>query len=385
MMLVHRNNRLFYMMIVCLLTVTAAMAQNHKKTDSILKAASTEIYVNPDKVIKIGEMVVKQSEKDIDFKIRGYKLIADAYSSKRDYEKSLQYVIKANDLLHLSQDKLLKIIITNKMGIQYHQLKVYDKALQYLDQGEQLIMEYPNKDSIHSELGKNYIVRGFIYKEKLSCAIAVAFLDRGIAELLKSKQKSDNARISIAQYNKGNCYLLMSNNLLARVNFEQAIESAKSVNAKSLQAFALKGLSKVYTLEGKYTEAIAALKEALTLSAEVDDLILNQEIYNGLSENYLAVNDWDNFKIYHLKYSTTQKLIKEHERVSVSESLGLKESELKTKLADLTSQFYYLLLALFIFLTLVVLFFYLLIKRKSKDIVVMKTQIHQLQHKKDKE
>ena len=177
----------------------------------------------------------------------------------------------------------------------------------------------------------------------------------------------------------------MSNNLLARVNFEQAIESAKSVNAKSLQAFALKGLSKVYTLEGKYTEAIAALKEALTLSAEVDDLILNQEIYNGLSENYLAVNDWDNFKIYHLKYSTTQKLIKEHERVSVSESLGLKETELKTKLADLTSQFYYLLLALFIFLTLVVLFFYLLIKRKSKDIVVMKTQIHQLQHKKGKE
>jgi tetratricopeptide (TPR) repeat protein len=385
MMQVKKHTIVFYILVVGLLTANALCAQKGKKLDSIIKAASAEIYTDPDKVIKTGEQIVKQSEKNVDYKIKGYKLIADAYSSKRDYEKSLAYVIKANELLNLSQDELLKIIILNKMGIQYHQLKVYDKALQYLDQAEQLIMEYPIKDSIHTELGKNYCVRGFIYKEKLSCAIAVAFLDRGIAEIRKSHLKADNAKLSIAQYNKGNCYLLMSNNTLARKNFEESVESAKMVNAKSLQAFALKGLAKVFTLEGKYAEAINALKEALNLSSEVDDLILNQELYNGLSENYLAVNDWDNYKIYHLKYNNTQKLIKDHERVSVSESLGVKAGELKTKLTDLSSRFYYLLLVLFLLLTLIVLFFYVIIKRKRKDIDAIKNQIYLLQNKKGKE
>ncbi|MFN7013238.1 MAG: hypothetical protein ACK4ON_03095, partial [Bacteroidia bacterium] len=168
-----KKNIYFLLLLLVAKLVTADMvhSQNYKRIDSILRVASTEIYVNPDKVIKLGHTVVKLSGENIDYKIKAYKLISDAYSSRRDYEKSLEYVIKANELLGESNDKLLKIIIVNKMGIQYHQLKVYDKAIQYLDQAEQLIGEYPVKDSIHTELGKNYIVRGFIYKEKLSCAI----------------------------------------------------------------------------------------------------------------------------------------------------------------------------------------------------------------------
>lgn len=375
---------LFYILVVNLLATLHSYAQDHKQKDRIIKSASNEIYINPDKVIQIGEQLVKESAQDVDYRIKGYKLISDAYSSKRDYEKSLSFVIKANSLLHLSHDKLLKITILNKTGIQYHQLKIYDKAIQYLDQAEQLIAEYPIKDSIHSELGKNYIVRGFIYKEKLSCSIAVAFFDRGISELLKSKTGLDNTKISIAKYNKGNCYLLMSKNALAFQNFQQAIESAKKVNAKSLQAFALKGLAKVYTLEGKYNEAIQSLKEALQISAEVDDLILNQEIYNGLSGNYLAINEWEEYKIYLSKYNATQKLLKEHERISVSESLDVKANESKVKSEHLTTKFYYLILGLFLLLILIVIFFTIIIKRKKKELELIKNQISLLQNKKMK-
>jgi tetratricopeptide (TPR) repeat protein len=141
-------------------------AQNTKKLDSILKVTSNEIYINPDNVIKIGQDFVKNSGDNIEYTIKGYKLISDAYSSKRDYQKSLEYLIKASELLDQTNNKFLKINIINKTGIQYHQLKVYDKAMQYLDQAEQLIAEYPVKDSIHIELGKNYMIRGFIYKEK---------------------------------------------------------------------------------------------------------------------------------------------------------------------------------------------------------------------------
>jgi tetratricopeptide (TPR) repeat protein len=377
---------LFFVLAIGFLMAGPLCAQKNKNLDSILDAAGNEIYENPDHAIDVGQKVLKESEDNVDYKIKAYKLISDAYSSKRDYEKSLEYLIKASELLGQSNDKLLKIIIVNKTGIQYHQLKVYDKAIQYLDQAEHLIADYPNKDSIHTELGKNYIVRGFIYKEKLSCAIAISFIDRGIAELRKSKNKGDiSTKLSIAIYNKGNCYLLMHKNKQALENYQEAAKIAKEANAKSLEAFALKGSAKVYTLEGKNSEAIDALNKALNLSSEVNDLILNQEIFKGLAENYLALNQWEQFKVNHKKFIDVQELIKDRERTSVSESLEVKEAELKLKQSDLSKKFCYSLLFLFFLLALIVLLFYVMIKRKRKEIETIKSQISILQNKKVKD
>ncbi|UPT71269.1 MAG: tetratricopeptide repeat protein [Flavobacterium sp. JAD_PAG50586_2] len=374
-----------YLLVVGLLTATSIYGQNYKKLDSVIKVATNQIYANPDHVIKVGNQVIAQAGDNVDYKIKGYKLISDAYSSKRDYEKSVGYLLKASKLIDLSNDKLLKISIVNKTGIQYHQLKVYDKSIQYLDQAEQLIADYPYKDSIHMELGKNYVVRGFIYKEKLSCSIAINFINRGIAELMKVKDKAEaSTKISIAVYNKGNCYLLMKNNKLALENYQEAARIAKEVDAKSLEAFALKGSAKVFTLLGNHHEAIVALNKALDLSSEVKDLILNQEIYKGLAENYLALNQWASFKTYQSKFVATQKLIKDTERISVSESLGVKESELKVRKSELSNKFYYLLLVLLLFLILIVLFFYVIIKRKTNEIESIKEQISQLQNQKGK-
>ena len=47
----------------------------------------------------------------VDEKIKAYKLISDAYSAKRDYEKAIGFLIKANELLHLTSNNLLKITI----------------------------------------------------------------------------------------------------------------------------------------------------------------------------------------------------------------------------------------------------------------------------------
>ena len=97
-----------YLMVVGLLTASPIFAQNYKKLDSILKIATNQIYANPDQVIKVGNQVIKEAGNNVDYKIKGYKLISDAYSSKRDYEKSVEYLVKASELLDLSKDKLLK-------------------------------------------------------------------------------------------------------------------------------------------------------------------------------------------------------------------------------------------------------------------------------------
>jgi len=367
---------------ICFLLVNTLYSQNYKNCDGVINVASNEIYSNPDNVIKIGKSIVKESGNNIDCKIKALKLICDAYTSKRNYEKALEYLNKANSLVKFSNNAMLKIIILNKAGIIYHQLKIYDKAIQYLDQAEQSIMEYPVKDSIHTDLGKNFIVRGFIYKEEFNCDIAIDFFNRGITELLKEKNKPSKSIMSIAKYNKGNCYILQSKSKLAIENFNQSYELAKSINAKSLQAFAIKGIAQVYTIEGNYTGAISKLNEALILSNEVEDLVLNQEIYKGLYENYLAISEWEKYKVYRSKYLNIQKSIKLSERESVSESIDLKKEELTEKLTKETSRIYFYLVISFLILLLIVFLCFIFIKKKRKEIDLIKSKINVLQVKK---
>ena len=370
----------FYRVVILLMMALPTSAQNKIRLDSIVKLASNQMYINPDIVIKSGLIVLKEAGKNIDYKILGYKLISDGYSAKRDYEKSLNYIMKASQLLSYSNDQLLKINTLNKIGIQYHQLKIYDKSIEYLDQSEHLMLDYPVPDSIRGYLGINYIVRGFICKEKFNCEIALDFFDRGIIELQKTKTKRGNSAISIAKYNKGNCYILMLNNQLAKQNFEQAFEYAKGINALSLQAFALKGLAQVYTLEGNYQLAIETLNNAMVLSSSVDDLILNQEIYKGLSENYLAINKWDEFKIHQNNFLTTQKLIKDRERKSVSESLDIKEASLSQELKVEISNYYYKFIGSLIVIIFLVIAFLFLIRNKVKNIRQLRAEISALQN-----
>lgn len=372
------NKKSFILVILLLLSTRySVFAQDQKKLEQLIKTANVEMYENPEKVISTGLKIIQLSKNNIDLKIKAYKLVSDGYSSKREYQKSLKYLIKALELLPKSEDKLLKISIDTKAGIQYHQLNIYQSAITYLDRAEKMCLEYPVKDSVSSFLGVNYVVRGFIYKEKLNCDIAISFFDKGIKELSSKNKISENAtRISIAKYNKGNCYLLLEENALAEKCFKEAFTSAKKVNAKSLEAFALKGIAQIHTLNGTYDEAISELNQAYSISKKVNDLVLNQEIYLGLSENYLAINQPEKYKEYQQKLMQTQTKLKENERASIENLLqeNYNNIEKKTK-SDLSNFWIFVFLALTISIPLIAL---IINKKTNNNIKELKANINEI-------
>ena len=109
-------------------------------------------------------------------------------------------------------------------------------------------------------------------------------------------------------------------------------------------------------------------------------MILNQEIYKGLSENYLALNNWEEFKKYQNKFISTQKLIKDRERKSVSESLNLKDESLKLELKNEISKYYYKFIAAAFVIIFLVISFVLFIKNKVKKIRQFRSEIQSLQN-----
>ena len=372
------NKKSFILVILLILSTRySVFAQDQKKLEQLIKTANVEMYENPEKVISTGLKIIQLSKNNIDLKIKAYKLVSDGYSSKREYQKSLKYLIKALELLPKSEDKLLKISIDTKAGIQYHQLNIYQSAITYLDRAEKMCLEYPVKDSVSSFLGVNYVVRGFIYKEKLNCDIAISFFDKGIKELSSKNKINENAtRISIAKYNKGNCYLLLEENALAEKCFKEAFTSAKKVNAKSLEAFALKGIAQIHTLNGTYDEAISELNQAYSISKKVNDLVLNQEIYLGLSENYLAINQPEKYKEYQQKLMQTQTKLKENERASIENLLqeNYNNIEKKTK-SDLSNFWIFVFLVLAISIPLIAL---IINKKTNNNIKELKANINEI-------
>lgn len=384
------NKVLKYKLLVVLIAAdffcnNVVCAQNKNKLDSIIHATTLKIYENPDKAIITGKEIFEDKKNAIKYRISGLMLMADGYSSKRNSQKSLEYILKANQLSSNINDKLFKIKILNKLASQYQQLRIYDKAIAILDDSEQMSLAYPIRDSVGFLLGNTYVIRGFIYKEQLNCDIAISFFDKGLKEYSNlGSDEFSKPNMSITYYNKGNCYIGLANNEAAKKSFLESIAIAKQINAKSLEGFSLKGLAEVYTVEGKYNEAIKILQKALVVSKDVGDLILNQGIYKGLSENYLAINEWEKYRKYHLNYLKTQLAIKESERKSISDSLDESFSVRDSKLSQIIPKYNIEILISLLITFIVVVFFTLNHKKTQKSNLKLQEMIDNLQKNKPK-
>lgn len=306
---------------VGILLCSAVNLQAQKKLDSILAAHRNTIFDAPDRAIEVGNEVYAQAT-NTQTRINALILVSNAYLSKRDNPKSLEYVLRAKEHLQKIDNPLTRVTVLNRIGMQHQQLRIYDKAIEYLDEALSLAENLPSQDSLPPLLGYNYTIRGFIYREQMSCDIALNYFDKATEQF---KKAMDNpamvANLSTLSYNKGKCFLQLSQIDSARANFKRAVNYAQSVGANSLYAFAKKGLSEVYTAEGNYSQAIIELKQAESSSENVGDLILNYTIYQNLTDNYLAVNNRALYREYLQRTNEIQKKISEKERQSINNSI----------------------------------------------------------------
>lgn len=338
--MIYSFSHIKFILCFCLLFCLSSFLTAQQNFDLILKEANRNIYENPNKAIEIGLELYNSTETSYEVKVNALILISTGYSSKRNNLLSLDYANKSLELLPKIKNKVFKINVLNKIADQYHQLQIYDKSISYLDEALQITQEINEKDSIANLLGYNYAVRGFIYREQMSCDISLTYFNKSIYYFQKHLKINEimNANISIINYNKGNCFLSKSQIDSANVSFEKAISYARVIKAKSLEGFAIKGMAEVLTVKGQFNEAISILENGLSMSSDVGDLILNQGLYKGLADNYLAIKDWENYKYYNSNYIKTNDTIKSSGIKTINNSLSNLIKENTTELNQIQSK-----------------------------------------------
>ncbi len=322
--------RLFLAAFLAFFILQNIHAQEDK--DSLYKIATMSVYDNPDRTLEIGNELLKNNKIKPEKQIKVLLMMSNAYASKRDYEKSLDYALQTKEINKKLDNPILQLQILNKIAAQYHQLGVNDKALQVLDEADLIAKNYPVQDSVYFVMGNNSAIRGFIYRDQLSCDIAIEYLNSAYQFFQKVPQNDRSwANRSVTSYNRGNCFVSLGQLDSAKINFFDSKELAEKAKAKSLQAFSMKGLAEVYTLEGRYRDALVELETANHLAENVGDLVLNRGIYKGMADNYLALKDWENYHIYDEKFEKSKQQTQLNERKTINNLLQNYSSEIHKK------------------------------------------------------
>ena len=319
-----------YLFLLLLLITGIAGAQTGKTP---YETAVLAVYDNPDLAIELAEELLDTATSP-QSRVNLHLLLSNAYSSKRQYETSLAYAFKAKEISEEAEDKLLQFVVISKIATQYHQLRINDKALQFLAEGDQIYEALANKQAADMTLGNNFAIRGFIFRDKLNCDIALNYFNAALEQyaLPGGNKISRTINSSIITYNKGNCYITLNSLDSALKAFQASDELAHSAGANSLRGFALKGMAEVFTLQGNFDKSIETQQQALEIAGDVGDLVLLQALYQGLANNYLSLKEWEKYREFLELQQLTEAQITGSERKSIEIALNSQEKELSQTL-----------------------------------------------------
>lgn len=214
-----------------------------------------------------------------------------------------------------------------------------------------------------------------VYKSQSNIELALEKFSTaaGYLEKIIPKQRSQST-LSIVYYNMGYCYIDLGKNLNAERSFTKSLFQAEGFKAKSLQAFAMKGLAEKYQREKKYIQSTELLLKAEKLSEGIGDLLLTEEIYKLLADNYLISNMFDQYILYNNKYRKTHFLKEQNEFKSINRSIDTQERENEKRLAIMKLKYRkldFLIVVISLFIVTVLICY--IVKRKKLNSCLEKT------------
>lgn len=336
--------------------------------DSLIKKANQEIYNNPDNAVKIAKKLL-QKEKDVNKLVKIYLVLSIANIAKRDFDESLKNLLVARELVQKTNSLNIKTSVLTSIAMQYQQMDFYSKSLETLDEAEEYLIQLPDNDPYkYFETARSYALRGMIHKSQFNPEIALQEFLIAARNFEKVKEKETHFNQSIVYYNIGYCYLLLNQLNKAEGAFVKSLEFARFINANSLEAFALKGLSEVYKNKKENQTAVDLLVKAQELSQKIGDLTLNEGIYREMAENYLAMGNQHLYQVYNGKFFEVSFKREQNELSSINHAIDVHNKEMRKKTKEIAYNYNILIgVVVAVGLVIIIALLYITLKIKKKN------------------
>ena len=363
-----------------MLFLPLAMKAQNKSNDSVFKEIQHYLYENPDKAIEVSNKII-DSEKDPDKKLKYYLFLSKAYTAKRNSDASYKTLLKAQQLLEDSKDFTAKIDAMILIAIQYEQMELYTKSFEVLDQVDALCNNLNAEYNLqkNSWLGKSYAIKGIIYKSQKNNEIALKKFFTSIQNFEKAEQTVPTINnISIVYYNIGYTFINVNNFAEAEKYFNKSLIYAQKSKAHSLEAYALKGLADLNSLQDNPQKAVELLETAKVKAQNIGDLVLSEGIYKGLADNYLSIGNFQKHVEYNDLYKKAQFEKEQNELQSINSFIDNTEKEKTEKLETDNKKHLIINILISIFTFLILGFFVFKIVKKYKKNQALRKQIQEL-------
>jgi serine phosphatase RsbU (regulator of sigma subunit)/tetratricopeptide (TPR) repeat protein len=246
-------------------------SQTNIKTDSLLKAF--------------------EIAKEDTLKVKILNQINTEYSNKGEFEKGMEYSIKALGIAQGSKDTIGIGESYNNIGNNFLRLGKYDRSL------ENLLLAIKSYESINYKkgIGNCKVGVGVIYYYQKDFDKAIAYYSQAIV-LYKSVNHKKG--VSSCYNNVGEIYRLQKKHALALECFKESLSMCEELNNKKGIAGSLGNLGNVYYDLKNYSKALDFYTQSVKIKKEINNKQGLALTLNNIGSIYIIKKEFDRANDY---------------------------------------------------------------------------------------
>jgi tetratricopeptide (TPR) repeat protein len=331
------------------------------------------------KALKIADSLYSVSQTPL-FKVKSLMLSATLYDQSGEFEKSLKYASKAENIITTTDEVIWKCKIYGFLATHYRYVGLFTKSKTYADLCMQTIQEIEDQEMKYSIAAMAEQEISYYEIEKKNYKKSLVHLNRAQTNLNKSKISNDVSKITNSQLFGLNYYHLDQLDRSLHY-YSTALNNSKNLPENYLIGLIHNGLSLVYLKKDQLKEAKKHLDIAKRIADESKYLSLQNEVYETSEKYYATTKNIEELTKANEKHENVRKRLENKTQSFVNSSFTkIEEENNKVKSSNvLRNSILGICIALLV-TSVITIFIYR--KRSKKKIESFKKLLEEIDHQK---
>jgi len=299
--------------------------------DAVLRVSSLNLV----KAERIADSLYVKS-KSKDHELKALILKASILEKQNKREEAIGFAVRAAEKADIESDYKWLSIIYGFLSKQYRLIGLSDYSQEFLKKSEEAAKKMEDKTQAA-------ICFGMLFQEKALQAFnrgelqeAIKFLHKSNKFFLKLKLESDQTKNFFAALNHemiGTSFVKLTMHDSARYYYDKSLKflDKAGLNNSQHEGAVCHGKALIFLEEGNYKQAKLKLDKAYKVATSNNYKELLQKVYRDLARYYKEVGDFNNYTLYHEKYTQVKENTVKASKIATNAEVNriFKEQEVK--------------------------------------------------------